>query len=316
MRRFTVDVGDGNLAGIAFGDENRTVDSLFVHANGFNAHTYQSILEPLGLRAHVAGIDLRGHGRSTAPANPKKQTGWNVYRDDLIKVLEAVAPNGTVLAGHSMGATTSLLAAAKRPDLVQGLVLVDPVLLPAPTYRWAHLPAFPSLLKRTTPMAKGARRRRNQFDSQEHAIEKLTGRGAFKTWRKPFLEDYVADGVLFNEETDSWHLACHPEWEAANFGGQRHRPWTALKNIECPIILIRAEKGSTCPRSSASRFRRIKPETYFIDAAGTTHFVPMERPYVVRDAISQFLSRLVEGFKAGEVGRVQRNLDSKIGLKD
>lgn len=316
MRRFSVELEDGQLAGISFGDPDRSVDALFLHANGFNAMTYQSILGPLALRAHVAAIDMRGHGLSTAEANPAKLQGWNIYRDDVIAVLEKLAPNGTVLSGHSMGATVALLVAAKRPDLVTGLVLADPVLLSPSFYRNAHIPGVVAMMKSGYGMSKQALRRRRVFGSQEEAVEKLTGRGAFKTWRAPFLEDYVKDGVLPTEKPDEWQLACAPEWEAANYAAQRHRPWSALKKVTAPLVVIRAEKGSTCSRASRQKLMRIQPFAVLIEPSGTTHFVPMERPYAVRDAISEFLSRFVEGFAAGEEGRVQRNLASHIGEND
>lgn len=316
MRRFHVQLEEGRLAGIAFGDPVRPADAVFLHANGFNALTYQSILAPLGLRAHVAALDLRGHGRSTAPAIPAKHRGWNVFRDDVITALEQLSPNGTVLAGHSMGATTSLLVAGKRPDLVTGLVLVDPVLLSPSVYRWSHFPGYPDLMKASSSMAKAAKKRRNVFESAEEAIEKLTGRGAFKSWRAPFLEDYITDGLNQDRDSEKFSLSCTPEWEAANFGGQRHRPWSALKKVKCPIIVIRAEKNSTCPQSSASRIMKSQPHAVIMEPTGTSHFIPMERPYVVRDAISEFLAQYVEGFVRGDEGRVQRNLDSSIGQKD
>ena len=316
MRRFQVDVEGGQLAGVAYGDPVRPVDSLFLHANGFNAMTYQSILAPLGHRAHVAGIDLRGHGRSTAPAIPAKLHSWNQYRDDVIAAIKQLSPEGTVLAGHSMGATIALLAAGREPDLVTGLILVDPVLLSPGVYRGAHMPGVTRWMKSNSPMSKGALKRRSQFDSHEQAVDSLRGKGAFKTWREPFLEDYITDGLAKPDPNDVWQLACTPEWEAANFGAQRNRPWGALRKVECPIVLITGEKGSTCPPSSVERVTKIKSFTVTIQPTGTSHFVPMERPYVVRDRISEFLAQYVEGFEMGDEGRVQRNLDSAIGQKD
>lgn len=316
MRRFHTELDDGRLAGIAFGDPVRSVDALFLHANGFNAITYQSILAPLGLRAHVAALDLRGHGRSTAPAIAGRLNGWNTHRDDVIAALEQIAPEGTVLCGHSMGATVALLVAGKRPDLVTGLILVDPVLMSPGFYLNMHVPGVAAMAKSGSKMAKQALRRRNSFSSQDTAIEQLQGKGAFKTWREPFLSDYVTDGVVPTDNPDEWTLACSPEWEAANFGAHRHRPWSALKKVKAPIVFILGEKGSTCPRPSLQRVMRVQPYTVQIQPPGTSHFLPMERPYVVRDSISEFLARYVEGFEAGDEGRVQRNLSSTIGEND
>jgi pimeloyl-ACP methyl ester carboxylesterase len=43
---------------------------------------------------------------------------------DLVAVLEAVGP--CVLVGHSWGGLLAQLAAWERPDLITGLVLIDP----------------------------------------------------------------------------------------------------------------------------------------------------------------------------------------------
>ena len=41
---------------------------------------------------------------------------------------------------------------------------------------------------------------------------------------------------------------------------------------------------------------------------GTTHFLPMEAPYEVRDQLSAFLARLVERFTLEEDAFVERSL--------
>ena len=316
MRRFRARLDEGELAGIAFGDPVRDMDALFLHANGFNALTYQSLLAPLGNRAHVGGLDLRGHGLSTAPAKPGTLKSWTLYRDDVITALEQVAPRGTVLAGHSMGATVALMVAGKRPDLVNGLILADPVLMMPSRYAQFHIPGMISMMARNIPIARTARKRRARFDSPEAAFENFREKPIFRHWREPFLQDYVTDGVVRREMDGDWELACQPDWEAASFGAQRNRPWSALKKVECPVVVVLAEKGSTCSPSAAQKISQIKPLAFVQRVQGTSHFLPMERPYAVRDRISDFLSKIVEGFAAGEEGRVQRNLDGRIGEKD
>ena len=199
MRRFRVELKDGEASGIAFGDPVRPIDVLFLHATGFNAITYQSILEPLGGQMHAAAIDLRGHGRSRLPANPRRMKSWAKFRDDVIQLLEKTAPDGAVLGGHSMGGTVALLVAGKRPDLVKGLVLVDPVLMRRSVYRAYNFPILNMFIQKHA-LAKQALRRRRDFGSPSEAAEALRGRGAFKTWRSPFLDDYVVDGVLRHDD--------------------------------------------------------------------------------------------------------------------
>ena len=316
MRRFRIDLKDGETSGIAFGDPVRPIDVMFLHATGFNAITYQSILEPLGSQMHVAALDMRGHGRSRLPANPKKLKSWNKFRDDVIHVLEKTSPEGAVLGGHSMGATVALLVAGKRPDLVKGLVLVDPVLLRRAALRLYNIP----LLNMTIPksaMSKGALKRRREFGSPGEAAEQLRGRGAFKTWRAPFLDDYVVDGVLRRDD-GRFMLSCTPEWEAAVFGAHRYRPWKALRKLRkkrIPIIVLQADKESTSPPDADQRIHDIRPDAAVTKVPGTTHFVPMERPYVVRDALKMLYEAMIEGHKLVDyVGAVRRTIDDSIGI--
>jgi pimeloyl-ACP methyl ester carboxylesterase len=316
MRRFRVELKDGETAGIAFGDPVRPIDVLFLHATGFNAITYQSILEPLGGQMHAAAVDLRGHGRSRLPANPRKMKSWNKFRDDVIQILEKTAPQGAVLGGHSMGGTVALLVAGKRPDLVRGLVLVDPVLMRSSVYRAYNIPLF-NMLIRKNGLAKQSLKRRREFASPGDAAEALRGRGAFRTWRAPFLDDYVVDGVL-RQDDGRFMLSCTPEWESAVFAAHRYRPWSAMRRLRkkrIPIILLQADKESTTAPDTDARVHGIRPDAAVTRVPGTTHFVPMERPYVVRDALKMLFEAMIEGHQLVDyVGAVRRTIDDSIGI--
>lgn len=313
MRRFRVRIKDGEMAGIAFGDPTRPFEIVFLHATGFNGITYHSLLEPLGPQAHLAALDLRGHGRTTLPANPRRLRSWSRYRDDVIQVLEQNAPHGAILGGHSMGATVALAVAGKRPELVRGLVLADPVLRGRRS-PWAMLTQRNAGGK---ALAKGALRRRNAFVSPSEAVELLQGRGAFRTWRTPFLEDYAIDGVL-RQEDGGYALACAPAWEAATFRCYGLDPWGAVRRLRrkrIPIILLQAEKESTAGPDTDQRIHAVRPDAAVTRVPGTTHFLPMERPYVVRDALRLLFEATLEtGAPMDYVGAVRRTINEGIGV--
>ena len=77
------------------------------------------------LRAHgyrVAATDLRGHGDSdvTFSAYGDAETAGDVIA--LIELLGAPA----IVVGNSMGAAAAVLAAAMRPTMIDGLILIGP----------------------------------------------------------------------------------------------------------------------------------------------------------------------------------------------
>lgn len=274
-RRVALNNGGGEMAFLDFGPPARPVDVIFSHANGFNARTYRTILSPLAHELRILAIDLRGHGASTLPTAIESH-GWGVFGDDLLALLAALAEGPVVLAGHSMGATTSLLAAAKAPDRVRRLVMFDPAIIPELALSRPGMPSEPTL-------AQGALRRRASFGSKQAAFDAYLGRGAFKTWTPAQVADYVEAG--FRKTEAGVTLSCAPAWEAANFRSHNYDPWAAFSDTRCPIDIFRAAEQSTClieeREAELVGQGRIRIET----VAGATHFLPMERPDLVRAAL-------------------------------
>lgn len=283
-RRVAIPLRDGEMAALAFGAAERPYDAVFVHANGFNARTYQSILAPLADRLSIVAVDLRGHGRSTLPARPSWRRSWGDLRDDLVALLDTLDAPPLVMAGHSMGGTCSLMAAARRPDRVRSLVLFDPVIMGRPAGLFAERSWSYGRRWRRAPIAQGALRRRAVFESRERALGAYTGRGAFRTWPPEVLADYLGDG-LRDRSDGKVELACAPAWEASNFAAQGADPWRALRQLRAPVRIFQAQHDSTC--RAGVGFTREDPPVTVESVAGTTHFLPMERPDLVREALLQ-----------------------------
>lgn len=281
-RKRATPMAGGVIASLEFGPTDRPIDIVFIHANGFNAQTYRTLLSPLAASLRILAIDQRGHGDTTLPADPEGRRSWRDLRDDLIGLLDALDGPPVVLAGHSMGGTVSLLAAAERPERVKGLVLLDPVIMPWLAMLYARAPWTSGRMWKRMPIAQSALRRRAVFDSREAAFAAYKGRGAFKTWPETMLADYVAGGFVARPE-GVVELACAPAWEASNYAAQAHDPWRAVRQAKAPVRILKAEKHSTCRAgpSFARRGRDVLIET----VPGTSHFLPMERPDIVRDAL-------------------------------
>ena len=263
-----------------FGPADRPIDIVFSHANGFNARTYRSILEPLTDTLRIVMVDQRGHGLSRLPADASKpRDSWRDVGDDLTAVIDALGVENAILTGHSMGGASSLLAAAARPDRVRALALFDPVIM-SPEI----LSAMDRDSMNDSPLAVGARKRRPSFPSKAAAVEAYRGRGAFRTWSDAMLIDYVEDGFAETPEGDV-ALTCAPAWEASNFTAQGGEPYAAFEAIDMPIRILRAEVGSTCrlegPEPILTRTGKVKVEV----VSGTSHFVPMERPDLVVEVL-------------------------------
>jgi pimeloyl-ACP methyl ester carboxylesterase len=284
FRRVEFDLPGGKMAGIAFGDETRQPDIVFLHATGLNARTYRSLLAPLGDRFHVLALDARGHGHTSLSTGRFFYSSWKRHSSDLIALLEKHLTGTVTLAGHSMGATVALMTAARRRDLVNSLVLIDPVIYPPGVYSMMELPGAVLLNRALMPIASKASERRRRFQSRAAAVKAFTGRGFFKTWPGEMIADYVADGLIDTPKGDV-KLACSPSYEAATFAAQRNAPWLAVKKAPGPIVILRAEKNSTLPHGALNRLTAMRPDVRIATVEGSTHALPMERPDRVRAAI-------------------------------
>lgn len=281
-RRISVPIdnrwGAGQMAVLDFGDPERPVDLVFVHANGFNARTYRTLLQPLSSALRIWAPDLRGHGATRLPAAPEGHRSWKDHRDDLIALLEATGGPPVALAGHSIGGTSGLLAAAERPDRVSRLLLLDPVIWPRLMVMALNLP-LAGRLSRRFPIVSRTLKRRAVFDSREQALAAYRGRGAFKGWPDLMLADYLADGLI---ETDKGlELACSPAWEASNYAAQAHDPWRALARYPGAVRILKGETGSLCAVRPGGRRPDLQVET----VAGGGHLFPMTHTEITRDAL-------------------------------
>ena len=276
-RRRTVRLADGEMSVLEFGDPGRPVDVVWLHANGFHAQTYRSLLQPLAAGLRIWAPDLRGHGSSALPADPERLHSWRTYARDLSVLLQGLKGPPPVIGGHSMGATSGLLAAAAAPGRARALVLFEPVILSRLRTLGTRLPGTKQRLLRHMPLARGALNRRRAFADRAEALEAYRGRGAFKTWPATALADYVAGG--FRDAAEGVELACSPEWEAANFAAQAHDARAALRRVEAPVSIFRGARDSTCSLTRGGRNIAVRT------VSGAGHFLPFEQPGLVGEAL-------------------------------
>lgn len=116
-----VAVDRGTLFAAAWGIPT---DAAVVAVHGITANhaAWQWVGPELGEGLCLLAPDLRGRGASSDVAGPY---GIERHAADTIAVLDAVGADQAVLVGHSMGAYVVAVAAARYPDRVRAVVLID-----------------------------------------------------------------------------------------------------------------------------------------------------------------------------------------------
>lgn len=192
---------------------------------------------------------------------------------------------GAVGVGHSLGGHAMALAAAMEPDAFSRLLLIDPVI---------------QMPDRYDGHAKGVdfiARRRARWKSVEEMYQRFAARVPFSTWKPEILRDYCEYGLI--PDGDEFVLACPPQIEATIY---ERSNWpdadisAELKTIQTPTTVMRSGKlmtrekfdlsASATDPDLASRM----PKARDIYLEQCSHFIPMEHPELVIEAIQDAVS--------------------------
>lgn len=254
---------------------------LFVHATGFHARIWDQLIQHLP-DVHSICVDLRGHGRSDGGPF----SNWSVLGTDIVGLIEALELRRLVLIGHSIGGHALTQTAADIGDVVQSLILIDPVIMPPDLYLMADQ-VFPP--DRTHPASK----RKRSFSSAKQMMERFRDRSPYSLFTPAVLRDYCEHALLRVPGEPELVLACSPETEASAY--QSSLTNTAIldcpQKIECPVVILR---GKTFDISSVSDFTRSPtwPDLASCFSSATdisrpdlSHFMPMEAPDYVAEVI-------------------------------
>ena len=126
VRRRDLALPDGRtISALQYGDPATAafVDPVvtLLHGAGLNAHTWDTTVLALGLPA--LAIDLPGHGDSSWRADARYTA--STHETDVAAAIAAVTTRPHVLVGHSLGGLTAAAVAARHPELVRALVVID-----------------------------------------------------------------------------------------------------------------------------------------------------------------------------------------------
>ena len=299
FERKKLDWGEGETSFIEIFDNKDKPGFQFAHATGFNALTYKELLEPLSDNFNVRAVDARGHGFTKLKANPQDMFDWKIYCDDLIKSVELFVEKTQkpiILSGHSMGAASAIQVAAIRPELVSGLVLVDPVLMTNKIKvifkigrKYPLFKNFP-IIKQGMMMSEATKKRRRYWKNKEEIFNSYKNKLIFKTWTETTIRNYIDGGTeVIGDET---RLTCDPLWEAATFSSWKHDAMGLIDKLNCPITLLQAEFNSTARGEGPIKLMKQDKLGVHKIVKGSTHFLPMEFPDIIKEEINSLQKRI------------------------
>lgn len=223
---YMVRVGRLNFHVAEWGDP-RNVPVLLLHGRSGNAISWQRLAARLADRYRVVAFDQRGHGLSDWPGRYTHR----LLTGDVEGVAEATGLGKFALIGHSMGAPIAWYYAARRPDTLKCLVLIDGS--PGPPGEdepYPPTPPTPSGLKAPEEIVAWV---------ATQGWTKGIGRQDLGRWLTRYARFVPGGGYVrgFDESAYDEAYVSGRMWPSSR------TDWRAISRITCPTLVVIAEHG-------------------------------------------------------------------------
>jgi pimeloyl-ACP methyl ester carboxylesterase len=252
------------------------VPALAFHGFALNAHSWDEVAPSLSQRLRLLAFDQRGHGLSERPAVLAHYARDSMVRD-IEEIVAALGLDRPVVIGHSMGGMNALTFAARNPDKLRALVLVDvgPEVKVDGAEEVIRFVAGPY-----------------ELDSLDAWVEHTA---KYYPWRSK--ERIRARLEVSLRKTESGKLAKQYDerFRSADFRGvaQGEDLWSLARRLRAPTLLVHGEKSPVLTREMAERFAHSVSGVRLVTIPGAGHSVAGDAPDAFARVVNEFLDEVL-----------------------
>ncbi len=270
----------------------KTTPLILLHGFGTSIGHWRQNLAVLGEHHTVYALDMLGFGASEkAPVSYKVE----LWVDQVYDFWRTFIRQPVVLVGNSIGSLVTIAAAARYPDMVQGIVMMS---LPDPSLRQEAVPSF----------------LRPAIATIENAVASpLLIKTLFRIVRRPgvvrrwaglayanseAITDELVD-ILVGPAQDRGSAQAFYAILKAMLSAQFSAPVkTVLPTLEIPILLIWGQQDRMVPPAFARQFAQYNPKVQLLTLDNAGHCPHDECPEEVNQAILAWIERSLTGTNA------------------
>ena len=294
---FDVDMSDGAVLRLRRHGNPEGPRLFLAHGNGFATDAYFPFWRHLAADFEILIQDLRNHGQNPlhgSLGHTLRQCSLD-HQTVVAAVAERFGAKPTVGIYHSVSSLAAILQTVDRGLIWDGLVLVDPPLIPSPGHR-LHEGCF----KFELVLANWAMKRPDRFDDPKELGQLFRDTKLMQLWVDG-AHDLLARAVL-REMDGRWGLSCPRELEATLYIQNAYsRLWERLPELQAlseKLLFLSADGDleDAPPNTRVGKALRDDFGFHVDILENTTHMLQIERPDSAVDCVRRFL---------GDIGFIQ-----------
>jgi 3-oxoadipate enol-lactonase len=260
-----------NGAELFFEETGSGSDSLvFAHGLLFSGRMFDGQVDALKDRYRCITFDFRGQGRSQVTPD-----GYNMdsLYEDTAKLIEKLECAPCHFLGFSMGGFIAMRLAARRPDLVKSLILIDTSADPEPKENLRRYRLLNLIARRVGPWAVARHVMPIMFS------QKFLRDSARAEQRRRWRQELIA-----NDRTGITR--------AVTGVITRKGLSEELEEIRIPTLIIVGQHDTVTPPERSERIHEHIHDSRLEIIPNAGHMTPVEAPEAVNGALLEFLGNL------------------------
>lgn len=267
---------------------NKTININFAHANGFPAQSYRQLFRALPNHIHVVAKDQYAHDHRFPLVDH-----WHHQVDEMIAFVEeqntipAFSERPTYAVGHSFGAILSYLACCKRPDLFEGLIMLDPPLITGAASVVFQLAKRTRFIDKITP-AGLTKIRRKTWHVDNDLLTYFKSKALFKDMQEECIRDYIA--AVMRRDKHQLRLNFEVQVEADIFRTIPTNLGKYFGKLKVNGYLLTAKDSKVCIPRLYTRFLKGNPSIKHLELDRGGHMYPLEHPKLVAEKIAGLIT--------------------------
>ena len=266
-------VGRTRLHYLDWGTRGRP-EILFLHGGGLTARTWDLVCLALRGEARCLALDQRGHGDSEW--SPEVDYSLDAHLRDIEGFVERLGTRRLVLVGQSLGALNALRYAARHPERVRALVLIDA----GPDVRVEGAHRIAEFVRQTETVDSP-----EAFVEAALAFNRLRDRRLLRRSALHALRPLPGGGWMRKSDA-RWLRRVDPERLAA----EARELWAEVPGVACPTLVVRGGLSDVFLSQDAERLAARLRDGRWVCIERAGHTVQGDNPKRLVEALRGFLA--------------------------